>query len=249
MKKDEVDSMSRTKKIYQCDYCKEEFKRPPSRINGEHHFCSYECRGKWQVGEKNNNWSKKIEKECQICGKKFKVKPSRKDTVKFCSKECKHKWMSKNFSGKDNPYYSSKIKIECEECGKKVLKMPYEVEQAKHHFCSMKCSHKWRSDKFSGENHPGWKGGREPYYGPNWKRQQKKARKRDNHTCQKCGKTNKELGRELDVHHKTPLRKFKGKDGNINFEEANKFSNLISLCQKCHMKVEHNQLVSMPPLS
>jgi len=46
------------------------------------------------------------------------------------------------------------------------------------------------------------------------------------------------LGREPSVHHRKPLLKFKDKEGDIDYEEANKPSNLITLCPACHHKVE-----------
>lgn len=55
-----------------------------------------------------------------------------------------------------------------------------------------------------------------------------KIRKRDNHTCQHCGKTQKEhikeTNRILDVHH------INGDDTN-NAEE-----NMVTLCKDCHRK-------------
>lgn len=57
-------------------------------------------------------------------------------------------------------------------------------------------------------------------------------RKRDNYTCQECGKTQeqnlKEHDRKLDVHH------IDGNDTN-NIEE-----NMITYCRKCHRKIEPN---------
>jgi len=51
-----------------------------------------------------------------------------------------------------------------------------------------------------------------------------KIRKRDNHTCQDCGKIQKENDKKLDVHH------IDGNDTN-NIEK-----NMITLCQSCHWK-------------
>ena len=52
---------------------------------------------------------------------------------------------------------------------------------------------------------------------------------RDNHTCQECGKHQKELKRKLDVHH-------------IDYNKKNNNPlNLISLCKKCHVKINGNR--------
>lgn len=80
----------------------------------------------------------------------------------------------------------------------------------------------------SGENSRTWEGGYADYYGPNWKEQRRKARDRDDHTCQSCGMTKEEMGREPDVHHIRPFRKFE------SHERANRLENLVCLCRECH---------------
>lgn len=88
------------------------------------------------------------------------------------------------------------------------------------------------SEMFSGENSGTWAGGDINYYGPNWLSQRKKARERDNFTCQDCGITEEQYGRELSVHHIVPFRKFNG-----DLEKANQLANLIILCEyPCHRK-------------
>jgi DEAD/DEAH box helicase domain-containing protein len=47
-----------------------------------------------------------------------------------------------------------------------------------------------------------------------------------------CGKTEKEIGKALDVHHKLAFRHFQ------DDEEANQPDNLISLCPSCHHSLE-----------
>jgi 5-methylcytosine-specific restriction endonuclease McrA/predicted DNA-binding transcriptional regulator AlpA len=78
-----------------------------------------------------------------------------------------------------------------------------------------------------------WRGGSNHYRGPNWQQQRRAARKRDNYTCQRCGITEAELGQNLDAHH---ILLFSGID---DFEEANRLSNLICYCKRCHAIVEH----------
>lgn len=85
----------------------------------------------------------------------------------------------------------------------------------------------------SRELHPNWRGGRALYYGPNWREQRLKALERDNHTCQRCGITEKEIGIELDVHHILLFKNF----GVNKYLEANNLDNLITLCKSCHMKL------------
>ena len=69
-------------------------------------------------------------------------------------------------------------------------------------------------------------------YGPGWARLRDLIRARDDYTCQVCGAP--EDGRQHDVHHKIPFRAFPMP------EEANRPSNLTTLCHSCHRKVEQN---------
>jgi endogenous inhibitor of DNA gyrase (YacG/DUF329 family) len=88
------------------------------------------------------------------------------------------------------------------------------------------------SDANKGENHPNYKGGislkefkdthgMEP---EEWKKLAQEIRKRDNFTCQLCGKKG-----ATDVHHIFPRR----------IKIDNSSENLITLCRSCHRKVEH----------
>lgn len=81
-----------------------------------------------------------------------------------------------------------------------------------------------------------WKGSYEICYGPDWCRQKRKARERDNHACQNCGKTRKELGRKLSVHHIIPFREFS------SYKRANQIDNLVCLCPSCHTKAEYGRI-------
>jgi len=69
-------------------------------------------------------------------------------------------------------------------------------------------------------------------YGENWKSIQASIRKRDQFRCQVCGLL--EVNKAHHVHHIKPLRLYR------NPIEANQFSNLITLCPKCHKRVELN---------
>ena len=68
------------------------------------------------------------------------------------------------------------------------------------------------------------------YYGPNWPAQRDQARARDGYRCQACGAPEK--GRAHDVHHKIPFRAF------TSYRQANQLSNLVTLCPRCHHRVE-----------
>lgn len=55
----------------------------------------------------------KVDIKCEYCGKEFKVYPSRKDTARFCSRECRGKWMSENIKGEGHPRYKHGGKKKC----------------------------------------------------------------------------------------------------------------------------------------
>jgi hypothetical protein len=93
----------------------------------------------------------------------------------------------------------------------------------------------WWKDKISkalqGDKNPTWQGGKSfESYSIEFNRALKnKIRKRDNYTCQLTGKTEKELGRKLTIHH-------------IDYDKMNcKEDNLISLSNDSNSKVNFNR--------
>ncbi len=91
------------------------------------------------------------------------------------------------------------------------------------------------SERQRGEKHWHWKGGAKKYYGPSWYRQRSKALKRDGYICKKC-KGFETNGCEISVHH---IIRF-GDFGLERHLEANDLSNLVTLCSKCHRKIEND---------
>lgn len=79
-----------------------------------------------------------------------------------------------------------------------------------------------------GALNPAWRGGHLEYRGENWSAQRAAARKRDNDTCQDCGRH----GRNLPVHHITPFRLC------ADYLAANDLSNLRTLCPPCHSQAD-----------
>jgi 5-methylcytosine-specific restriction endonuclease McrA len=120
----------------------------------------------------------------------------------------------------------------CDNCGELVTRYlrPSRLRERKHTFCSKGCFYKYYSKR-----HPYWRGGYPRCYGDNWLKQRDLARARDEFVCRMCGVSEGELPRELDVHHKIPFRSF----GVAGYKEANKLSNLVSLCRPCHTTIEN----------
>lgn len=65
-------------------------------------------------------------------------------------------------------------------------------------------------------------------YGPEWPAIRQRRLERDNHTCQGCGAADT----LFHVHHIVPFRTFEDRD------EANRLSNLVTLCVNCHNRWE-----------
>jgi 5-methylcytosine-specific restriction endonuclease McrA len=98
--------------------------------------------------------------------------------------------------------------------------------------CSFEKGHiPWNKDKvynqISGDKHWKWVGGHSGYRGENWNNIRKIVYERDGYSCRKCFKKCDET--KLHAHHIIPYRK----------TNDNSLSNLITLCNSCHMSAEN----------
>ena len=154
---------------------------------------------------------KKIIKICEFCGKEFEVILSL-ERYRFCSNSCKYSYRT----GENHHNWKEKIFKNCEVCGKE-----FKVRPSLEHrrFCSNICKYSYRT----GENNPGWNGGSsfEPYCNKFNQELKKKVRQRDNNICQNCGKTEKENGQQLSIHH-------------IHYDKENCYPDLITVCCSCN---------------
>lgn len=179
--------------------------------------------GKWTQPSLKTN--------CEVCGKSISIKGDRRNLAHhYCSKACAGKGItlgiSRNTKYDRGDYWQE---VSCLNCQTKFQRRKGEIARYPTSFCCVKCNGEWKSKNITGDKVYNWKGGYDPYYGENWTYQRRKARERDNHTCQKCGKTKDQLGRNLDVDHKIPFEAFNG-----DWKTANQLSNLISLCSSDH---------------
>ncbi len=153
---------------------------------------------------------------CDICRTKFRRKPSRIGKRNFCSNNCKKIWQ-KNYYNR--PEMRQRFS-EREKKRKRIFTLEYRQKM---------------SIRFSGKNHPQWKGGITPinkriknsFLYKEWR---EKVFKRDDWTCQLC---NKRSGKGelvfLHPHHiysfaKYPQLRLKAWNG-------------ITLCKDCHLKL------------
>jgi endogenous inhibitor of DNA gyrase (YacG/DUF329 family) len=226
--------MSKKRKI-KCDFCGKDMLRKPSAIF-KTNFCNHTCKQNYQVQnghQINQHLKKQVEKVCGVCKKLYKVPNNRADTSKYCSKHCLG--LANGKRGKI--LYKKQIEVKCNQCGKVFEKKPSTLHTL--NFCSIFCMGEYYSDNklFSGINSGTWSGGDINYYGPNWHKQRRMARERDKYTCQDCGISEEQFGKELSVHH-IPFRNFNG-----DWQKANELTNLVSLCEHpCHRK-KHSKMV------
>jgi hypothetical protein len=90
-----------------------------------------------------------IELTCVLCGKKYKTRPYRASSSKYCSQTCYNIYRRKE---------TKKIKTKCDTCGKEIWIYRFDIKNYKHHYCSKKCFAKGLSISRRGESHPNWKG-------------------------------------------------------------------------------------------
>lgn len=174
-------------------------------------FCSEQCRKAYQ--------SHTV--VCKRCNKSF---ATYRVNQEFCSQGCA--------TGYRRATGITMITKPCEWCGN-----DFTSKKTKNRrFCGHECASLFLAVERLGENNPLWKGGAPKRRGHNWKKQRKLAINRDNFTCQICGKRQKPHQHHIvDVHHITKYSAFNG-----DWLSANQLTNLITLCRKCHMKVERH---------
>lgn len=203
-------------------------------------YCSRQCSA--SVNAKTNLGIVELGPQfCDQCGSE--IQKDKKTGRRFCSQQCFGLWQSANVRGTNHPSFS-RIERTCKQCGQSFHVAPNEIQQGWGIFCGIHCKALWQKEHppqnklpvMIGDQNPRWKGGYIPYYGPNWRQQRRNARRRDQYTCQRCGITEVEIGRQLDVHHIRPFREF----GVDKSAEANELDNLICLCNTCHTLTEND---------
>jgi 5-methylcytosine-specific restriction endonuclease McrA len=208
-----------------CDVCGEEFNVSSSRADTAR-FCSRSCqRERWET-----RWTVV---PCDQCGsdvERLKWNVEEFDHT-FCDENCRREWTADYLSGETSPFYKC-VEVKCHTCSEQLTRHAWEISRSERFFCDKDCLGKWR-ETTTGPEHPRWKGGFSPYYGPNWHLQRRRALERDDYTCQSCGVNQSDhtetMGRELDVHHIRRKESF-----GTDYDSANDLNNLVTLCRSCH---------------
>lgn len=179
---------------------------------------------------------------CIICSKEFGVVPNRKNKAKYCSSLCYGQSRKKI-------YEDNRKKFFCEECGINFLNKPSRNSR----FCSAMCRAKnigraklgvalslevrekmslsqrgSEKPNLRGKKHFNWKGGKSKnrHKGQEYKQWRTAVFKRDNYTCQECGKKNI----FLNVHHIQDWKNYPKLRFDIN--------NGQTLCVFCHATID-----------
>jgi hypothetical protein len=188
----------------QCMFCKsrrKEYKGKNNPFYGKHHTKeSNEKNRKAHLGRHHTN------PNCQCCSCKTK----RGET-----------------KGVNSSFYIHGHKLDCQCCCCKTKRKEF----LKHEINCQCLNCRTIRRELKGNKHHNWKGGigNLPY--PfNFNNELKELiRKRDNNTCQLCGRTKVQEGKNLCVHHIDYIKE------NLNP------NNLLTLCRKCNIKVNYNR--------
>lgn len=178
-----------------CEICGQRFFPPSPWIR----TCGIKCGGLLRRKRKTLR--------CKGCGQDFTV-PISAAARKWCSHKC--------FEAHHRAVI---VTLKCAGCGKPFNRPQNQTHRSKGQFCSRACVGLRR-----GAKHPSWRGNRRHSRGTDWPEQAEKARMRDLHTCQVCGKpeTKQQL---LSVDHIVPFRMW----------PANALVNLLTVCRApCH---------------
>ena len=117
---------------------------------------------------------------CNECGKEFKVPPVRKDTAKYCSKECAD-------VHRQDGRRKEKLERFCPLCGKSFL--IYACHAERRTYCSYECADAAAAHAAPPDHHF--------YTRSFWRNLRGSVLERDEYACKKCGNDTE----GLHVHH------------------------------------------------
>lgn len=212
--------MPTSKFLFSCQHCNLTFESE-NKCNANK-YCSRQCY--WNSKQPRPTRVTQVIKKCITCKIDFGVLKSLSHlNNKYCSRACDPHFSGKRFTRK------------CEGCNNTFKVRPCHV---KARFCGNACRMKWFSTCFFGKTSPNWKGGHPGSYGSSWGPAKRAAYAADDYACRECGLYEEDNFRRLDVHHIIPFRHF----GVKRHEEANRLTNLITLCPTCHHRWERKPI-------
>lgn len=181
-------------------------------------YCSVRCKVKAiKPGPPRHG----VEYNCERCGRPVYMAPSTARNPRRAARYCGDCW------SKSKPRPPKSYMRTCEHCGREYTRTGHNQHSGLH-YCSTECW--YEAVRNNPELSPTYKGGYEPYYGPNWPRQRQLALERDRHRCQSCSRA-ETADEPLEVHHIKRMKDFARE-----WQEANRLANLVSLCKSCHAR-------------
>ena len=218
---------------YNCVVCGDEAYNRDGRKSAR--CCSYICSAvdRSNFDTLSDYWFARVD-VCDYCGDVFEHTPSK--SRRFCSEECttENRKSTGNFVKKSNPRWVGRVSVECPHCEDDFEVRPSEVD--KRIYCSFSC----RSKEIGKRNklEPELSKCREQIPIPNDVRVE--IYRRDNNQCLMCGMSQEDhlslYNQRLDIHHIIPRVQFVVECSSVEEarREANRSSNLESLCKSCH---------------
>lgn len=219
--------MQRNGKFVTCRVCGKEVYMPRNRLEG-FRCCSRKCADKWKflLVIQRYSWTKSLLKELylnqklslrEICrftnanpqGTKSLRKAMRRYGIRIRhgSEAVRTQWKNADERRKKISELAKK-NLSHWSGGKWQRRNPEKIKRLAKRFSRERIR----------ENNPNWKGGMS-FYGVEWLEVKPVILKRDNRTCQICGKR-----KQLHVHHIIPFVE----------SHDNGLDNLVTVCQRCH---------------
>lgn len=236
--------------IIRCDSCGHILRRKRGGAKrNDSHYCDSDCLGDARHGKNNPAWSPRVDVNCAVCDTDLERTwwQVEKTEVSFCSDECNAEWLAEHLKGENHTaVWSDKFKyVDCDWCGGEIRRHISTLERNKRNFCNNDCQSAWQDENWEGEDSPAWKETsaitRRIYYGDGWPEKRKAVIERDGSACVGCGisrvKHLERHGVDLHVHHRVPIAEFES-NGSVDYERANRETNLVTLCSSCHRKWE-----------
>lgn len=235
-----------------CAFCLGKYQRNPSAA-AQSKYCSRLChnraKGAARAGTSLIARMRGRMIDCPGCGAPRYVRPCEEQNGgrKYCSATCYRndpnkrtnkgrEWdcavrarMSAGSKRRPSRRRPNAIK-RCLNCGHDFQQGAGRYGREVRRFCSAYCWYDWlRGKPWECARYIDGASTERQSRGPNWARQRRAAVLRDNGACRECGATNQ----RLHVHHVVPWRAFAG-----DYISANDLGNLLSLCNRCHVRLE-----------
>lgn len=239
------------KETFVCAWCGKNIVRWRNNPHGDeikNHFCNNECKGKWQTKQREDlGYTKEWLYEQYVVKRR-----SANDIAKEIGRDSKRVWewmkgygietRKRGYANPDNYFKKGQIGTfkghhHTEEAKEKLR----QARLADGHVPYLVNGKHWL--KQDGVHSPMWKGGVTPerqciYGSKEWKNAVKEVWKRENATCQLCGKhQNEDKEHAFNIHHVYTFAEYPHLRTNPD--------NLVLLCRDCHLFVHSKKNIDL----